>query len=189
MSLPPLYSDPTEPVAVPQAALDALRIALDRAQVPGVVRYVVLRASACAGGGRARQSVEAIVDTGGNLVVLSVADRWGRIDGVQMASETAIAAIDAHVAAQAGLNPGACVPLREIVLDADGGGEVRVAHQLLLTDDDIDGAERHPALHDARFHLHHRAPDIDALRDRLQRARMTWRQRCARRLSELLRRD
>src|SRR5699024_3947585 len=55
----------------------------------------------------------------------------------------------------------------EVVLDADGAGQVRIAFGLDVTREEAAGSPAHPAVHGGGHHITPHAPELDELRERL----------------------
>ena len=55
----------------------------------------------------------------------------------------------------------------EVVLDRDGRREVRLLLQVEVSPGELEDDPAPAALHDGDFHIHHHAPALDDLRDRV----------------------
>lgn len=164
-----LPRDVSVPVDGDIDGLPELRDALDGVAPPHTVRYVLQRVDLVEQGRPAgtHDVIDAILDCDGNLVRLSLRDAIARDRAAAAAVGTSRARVDAWLDA----HDAAARDVTEIVMDADGGHEVRVAFDVEVSPAEALAEPAHPAIHDGTYHATHRAPDLDALRDRLEAER------------------
>lgn len=183
-----LPRDPSVRIDADVDGLDDLRQALEAVAPPRVLRFVLQRLVLVDSGRPAgiHDVVDAILDGGGNLLSLSLRDAIAADPATAVQVESARGRVDAWLDA----HDAAARESTEIVLDADGGHEVRVAFDLDVAPGARGGHPTHPALHDGTYHVTHRAPDLDALRDRVLAAQERPLPRWMRRVrSAITRRD
>lgn len=183
-----LPRDVSVPIDGEVDGIDALRTALDAIAPSHAVRYVVQRLALTESGRPAGELdvVDALLACEGNVVVLRLAGALAQDPEAARAVAQARRRIDAWLDA----HDAAGREATEIVLDADGGHEVRVAFDLDVSPAEATERPAHPAVHDGTYHATHRSPDLDALRDRLADAERTRVQRIWSRLrAAITRRD
>ena len=183
-----LPRDVSVPVDGDVDGLDQLRAALDAVAPPHAVRYVLQRLGLTEAGrpAGAHEVIDALLDCEGNMVVMPLADALEAAPEAQgevtAARERIDAWLDEHDAAGRDAT--------EVVLDADGAGEVRIAFGLEVSPAEATAVPAHPAVHDGAYHATHLSPDLDALRDRLLEESLGRRRRLWRRLrTAITRRD
>lgn len=164
-----LPRDVSVPVEGDIDGLAALREALEAIAPAHAVRFVLQRVDLIEHGGPAgsHDVIDAILDCDGNLVRLSLRDAVAQ----DRAASAAVGAARARVDTWLDAHDAAARDVTEIVLDADGGHEVRVAFGVEMSPAEAVAEPAHPAIHDGTYHRTHRAPDLDALRDRLEAGR------------------
>ena len=86
----------------------------------------------------------------------SEVDTWPLLDG-------ALAQLRADIAEELT----SAVDSLEVVLDRDGRREVRLLLQVEVSPGELEDDPAPAALHDGDFHIHHHAPALDDLRDRV----------------------
>lgn len=183
----PEYPEPQDLLASAAVRVDgdidgvaALRRAVDGVSPQGVVRVVVqlVRPLDWPAGDAPWRLVDVVVEADGNLADLSLLGALAQDSRAAERVETALRRIegwlDGH--GRAGRD------VTEIVLDADGAVEVTVSHGVGVAVEELAAVPPHPALHGAVFHITHRSPDLDALRDRLRDGRIPRVRRALRRL-------
>ena len=108
------------------------------------------------------ESMDAIVDVGGNLVVVPIGRSVRADPAVSARLDAALAQLRDELRADLG----APVDSLEMVSDADGTRRVMLLLHAEVSPQEIaDGT--HPALHGGAFHIRHHAPALEDLRDRL----------------------
>lgn len=183
-----LPRDVSVPVEGQVDGLDALRAALDAVAPQHAVRYVVQRLALtdAEGPAGAHDTIDALLDCEGNMVVMPLAEALDAAPDARRAAVAARARIDAWLDEHDAAGRDAT----EIVLDADGGQEVRVAFGLEVSPAEAAAVPAHPAVHDGAYHATHLSPELDALRDRLLEGSLGTAERLWRRVrSAITRRD
>lgn len=146
--------------------MPALRRAVAAVSPTGVIRTIAVRAALVRGTESVgcHRLLEVVVDADGNPAALSLQDALRADPVAARRIERALDVVDAWLDAEgyAGRD------VTEVVLDADGAQEVRVAFGVEIAPEDVATSPTHPSVHDAKHHLMHRAPDLEALRDRLR---------------------
>lgn len=107
--------------------------------------------------------IDAIVDVGGNLVAYPVREAVRADAAASAALDGALAQLRADIAEE--LTSG--VDSLEVVLDRDGRREVRLLLEVEVSPGELEDDPAPDALHDGDFHIHHYAPALDDLRDRV----------------------
>lgn len=146
-------------------AVERIRDALIPHASAGALR-VVLQQLALHEEGRAvgtHEVIDTIVDVGGNLVVVPIADTVRADPGSCAALDRALA----HLRTDLEAGPGTAVDSLEVIIDADSTRRVRFTLSVEVSPEEVAGRPPHPALHDGRHHIVHHAPSLEDLRDRL----------------------
>ncbi|MCZ4325312.1 MULTISPECIES: hypothetical protein [Brachybacterium] len=107
--------------------------------------------------------IDAIVDVGGNLVAYPVREAVRADAAASAALDGALAQLRADIAEELT----SAVDSLEVVLDRDGRREVRLLLQVEVSPGELEDDPAPAALHDGDFHIHHHAPALDDLRDRV----------------------
>lgn len=107
--------------------------------------------------------IDAVTDVGGNLVSVPLRGRVREDPLLARALDEAVTRLrhDVLAGGAEGLDS------LEVILDADGGQQVRIAVGLDVTPAEAEGSPPHPAVHGGAHHITQHAPALDELRDRL----------------------
>jgi hypothetical protein len=146
-------------------AVDEIRDLVIGHASAGTLR-IILQQLTLREGGRAvgvHEVIDAVTDVGGNLVTIPLIEAV-RAD---VESSTRLDAAIARLRADIAADVEAEVDGLEVVLDGDRRRQVRIVLALEISPEDVSGGHVHPALHDGAHHIHHHAPVLDDLRDRL----------------------
>lgn len=107
--------------------------------------------------------IDSVADVEGNLVSVPLGGRVQADPPLAEAVEEAVARLRQDV-----LGSGVeGVDSLEVILDADGSQQVRIAVGLDVTPAEAEGSPPHPAVHSGAHHIRQHAPALDELRDRL----------------------
>lgn len=162
-------ADRSVAVEVPVELMEALRRSLEPVAPRCAVRLVVVEVTLRGpGGSEQRRIIDAVTDAEGNLVLLALGDRLHADQTASRAVDQALGRIGAWLDAHDCADRDAT----ELVLDADGACEARVTFDLDIRPAEAPPHGSHDAIHGGAFHIAHRAPDLDALRDRLHLQRL-----------------
>lgn len=147
------------------AAVELIRDAVIPHTSAGALRVVLQQLALRDAGGAAgsHEVIDAIVDVGGNLVVMPIA-------GAVRADPDSSAALDAALARlreDLVSDLGSSVDSLEVIMNADTTRQVRCTLSVDVSPEEVAGRPPHPALHDGRHHISHHAPALDELRDRM----------------------
>lgn len=137
---------------IPHASAGALRV---------VLQQLALRDEDGAAG--IHEVIDAIVDVGGNLVVMPIAGTVRADPHSSSALDTALARLREDLVSDLGSS----VDSLEVIMNADTTQRVRCMLSVDVSPEEVAGRPPHPALHDGRHHISHHAPALDELRDRL----------------------
>jgi hypothetical protein len=107
--------------------------------------------------------IDAIVDVGGNLVPFPMRESVRADAASASALDGALAQLRADILAELSATPDSI----EIVLDRDGRREVRLLLAVEVSPRELEDGSQPEALHDGAFHVRHRSPALDDLRDRV----------------------
>lgn len=150
------------------SALAEIRDVLIRHDSTGALRIVLQQLLLREDGrevGR-HEVIDVVTDVDGNLVALPIAAFVRAEESDSARLDAALARLREDISAQARGSAGTVEPLDslEVILDGDGQERVRTATGLRIAPEQLRG---HPALHGGAHHIHHDAPALDELRDRL----------------------
>lgn len=107
--------------------------------------------------------LDVVADVEGNLVSVPLTGRVREDPHLAEALDEAVTRLRHDVLASGaeGLDS------LEVILDADGNQQVRIAFGLDVTPAEAEGSPPHPAVHGGAHHITQHAPALDELRDRL----------------------
>lgn len=147
-------------------AVEALRAALEVAAPPGTLRLVSQRIRVHERGAPAgvHEIIDAVADVQGNLVALVLLDRIDADPELRARVDSAWAQLRADLEVD-GLVGADSV---EVILDADGTSQVRLALGLDVELEELTRPNPHFALHHGGWHARHASPELEALREALE---------------------
>lgn len=167
-------------------AVGLLRELLTPCAPSGMLRLVVQRLSLVEHGRPAgeHEVISSVADVDGNLVAVPLresvrADR-DRADAV----DAAIAKLRQDLAADGLID----VAGLEVIIDADGTEQVRIARDLTVAPRDLRDGDPFDAVHDGDHHIARHAPVLEDLRDRLAEQSTSTLRRAWESLQDVLRR-
>ncbi|MCT1430375.1 hypothetical protein M3G50_06355 [Brachybacterium muris] len=167
-------------------AVAQLRELLTPCAPSGMLRLVVQRLSLVEHGRPAgeHEVISSVADVDGNLVAVPLresvrADR-GRADAV----DAAIAQLRQDLAADGLID----VSGLEVIIDADGTEQVRIARDLEVAPSDLHDGDPFDTVHDGDHHITRHAPALEDLRDRLAEQSTSPLRRAWESLQDVLRR-
>lgn len=146
-------------------AVESIRDAVIEHTAAGALRLVLQRLTLHREGRPAgtHEVIDAIVDVGGNLVVMPLAETVRADPASSSALDTGFARLRADLEADLGTT----VDSLEVITNADGTRQVRFVLSVDVSPEEVTGRPPHPAVHDGRHHISHHAPALDDLRDRM----------------------
>lgn len=146
-------------------AVELIRDAVFPHVSAGALRVVLQQLALRDEGGAAgtHEVIDAIVDVGGNLVVMPIAEAVRADPESSSALDAALARLREELSADLGTR----VDSLEVIMNADTTRRVRFMLSVDVSPEEVTGRPPHPALHDGRHHISHHAPALDELRDRM----------------------
>lgn len=168
--------------------LSELRELLRTIKPGGTLRCVVVEIVPTLGGrGTDRcRILDAVLDVDGNLMTMALGGEATTPPGAQAAINATLDDIGAELDRLGWEGRDGF----EVILDADGGQELRLVLGVEVSREELLEVPRPPTIHDGSHHVHHRAFELDALRDRVRDQRLHPVRRWARRLrAGITRRD
>lgn len=143
----------------------------------GALRLVLQQLTLHEQGRRAgtHESMDAIIDVGGNLVAVPIAEAVRADPATSARLDAALTQLRAAIAEELGTG----VDSLEVIADADGTRRVMLVLSVEVSPQELADGAVHPALHGGAHHISHHAPVLDDLRDRVTapapgRLRQLW---------------
>lgn len=147
------------------SAVDDLREMLVALAPEGALRVILQRVALHEQGRPVgeHEVIDVVADVEGNLVSVPLTGRVRADPPLARALDDAVDRLRRDIAGSGAEG----VDSVEVILDADGRGQVQIAVGLDVTPAEAEDRPPHPAVHNGAHHITHYAPVLDDLRDRL----------------------